>query len=89
MSSTKAVEKSLPDDSFERFLSTSLGEVEPDPEFVGHLRRRLTHKPEVELEKSPLLAAYFVIGAGLFSGALLFWLLSQVYRGARAFLWRK
>ena len=86
MNISQASIKSTPDDSFEQFLSTSLGEVEPDPVFVGHLRRRLTQKPEVEVEKSPVLAAYFVIGAGLFSGAFIFWLLSKAYKGVKAFL---
>lgn len=65
--------------SLEAYLSSSLGMVDPDPDFVGHLRSRLVHKPDVELEKPQYLAAIWLIGAGLFSGACLFWLLGRVY----------
>ncbi len=76
------------DDAFEQLLASSLDSVEPDPAFVGQLKRRLTHKPEVELEKTQWMTAYLMIGVGLFSGALLFWVINQLFRGVRAMIWR-
>ena len=70
--------------SLEDYLSNTLGMVDPDPNFVGHLQWRLTHKPEVEIESSHYLGAILIICAGLFSGACMFWLLSQVFKGMRS-----
>lgn len=79
------VSNQVPFNPFEHFLSDSLGEVKPDPEFVGQLRRRLAKQHEVELEYPRLFTAYAVLGVGLFSGVLLFWILSQLFKGVKTF----
>jgi len=72
----------------EQSLEASLGTVEPDQRFISHLRMQLTKKPEIEIEKKNFLAAYFVVGMGLFFGISAFWLLSQVFKGIRALIFR-
>lgn len=88
VNSMPTAQKTHAEESFERFLAQSLKTVEPDPVFVGHLRQRLIKKPEIQIEKSSWMAAYLVVAAGIFSGALLFWMLARVFRGVRLFLWK-
>jgi hypothetical protein len=72
----------------EQSLEASLGSVEPDQRFINHLRTQLTKKPDIEIEKKNFLAAYFVVGMGLFFGISAFWLLSQIFKGIRALIFR-
>lgn len=52
--------------------------VNPNPEFVSHLRHKLTSRPRIYLERrrSPLIG--LVIGLGLFVGVLSIWLVRQI-----------
>lgn len=67
----------------EQQLQVSLHRVEPDPQFVRVLQRRLTDVPAVTLEKSSHLWAMLIVGLGLFGGALLFWLLRRLWLWVR------
>lgn len=73
-------------DPFEDFLSKTLNQVNPDPAFVGQLQKRLTKKADVELEKPQWMAISLVVGIGLFSGALLFWMILLIFKGIRALI---
>jgi len=63
----------------EQQLQFSLHPVAPDPRFVSVLQHRLTETPAVTLERATQMRAFLVIGLGLFSGALLFWLLRRLW----------
>ena len=88
ISSVNVTGKSHIDDAFEQMLASSLDSVEPNPAFVRQLKLRLTQKPEVEMERTQWMTAYVMVGVGLFSGALLFWVINQLFRGVRAMIWK-
>lgn len=58
----------------EKKLANVLKPIAPRPEFVGRLKNSLGSTPTVVIEKTANTIAYLVIGAGLFSGALIMWL---------------
>lgn len=64
--------------SYENRLQRSLHPVQPDPEFITKLRSRLTTSPSIILDTRSSRKAFIIISAGLFSGALLIWLLRQI-----------
>lgn len=61
----------------EKRLTDVLKPIKPNPEFVGRLKTTLGNKSAVVIERTTHTIAYLVIGAGLFSGALLMWLLRR------------
>lgn len=69
-------------------LQHSLGSIEPDQRFIGRLQKRLTRKPEIELEKRNTMTAYVVAGMGLFFGISAFWMLGQLFKGLRTLIMR-
>ncbi len=64
----------------EQHLSTTLNTVEPRTEFVLGLQSRLTSPVTVVLENPTQSSAFLVVGMGLFSGALLIWMLRRLRR---------
>ncbi len=65
----------------ENSLLARLNPVQPNPEFVTHLRNRLSRGDDVFLERQATgLTLLWVIGAGLFAGALLIWLTRRLGR---------
>lgn len=63
----------------EQQLQISLRRVDPDPRFVSVVQRRLTAIPSVTVERRSYLRAFLVVSLGLFSGALLFWVLRRLW----------
>jgi hypothetical protein len=67
-------------DELEQQLLNNLNPVKPDPEFVSHLRYRLANPDNVTLEKrSQISILLILIAAGLFSGAMVVWLLRRLW----------
>lgn len=65
----------------ENYLQSSLGPVDPNPEFIKKLRLRLMEKPAISLEKRSLQEIFVLLGAGLFLGVILAWLFRLIRRG--------
>jgi hypothetical protein len=63
---------------FEAELESSFNPVQPDPEFVTRLRRRLSGKEQVVLEPRSSATAFVLVALGLFTGALLVWLFRRL-----------
>jgi len=64
-------------EALEHRLNTAMRPVSPDPVFINHLRSRL-HTPEVVYNNHhPARQAFIFIALGLFTGALLAWLLRK------------
>ena len=61
----------------EKKLSESLRPIRPDPTFVHSLKDRLAQGTSVIVEKPASHAGFLIIGIGLFTGALLLWLLHR------------
>lgn len=62
----------------EERLRSQLHPVDPDPEFVLRLQRRLASTPRITLERSVgLMRALLSVGVGVFVGALLLWFLRR------------
>lgn len=66
----------LPDsyETLEDQLLSSFLPVEPDPQFVVQLRKRLLTPAEVTLEKRRGILAFIIISFGLAGGIFLYWL---------------
>lgn len=64
-------------DFFEKKLATTLHPVNPNPEFIERLKNSLGKTPAVIVEKNTNHLIYLIVGAGLFSGALLMWFLNR------------
>jgi hypothetical protein len=62
----------------EEQLRMSLNPINPDPEFVHRLRTRLVSRPNITVEQRPGVPVFIIIACGLFSGALLVWLLRRL-----------
>jgi hypothetical protein len=62
-------------EELERSLQISLNPVNPDPEFITDLHRKLYADPIIVMEAQRAEKAYLVIALGLFLGALLIWLI--------------
>ncbi len=71
------MELSTLDSLFEAELESSFNPVQPDPEFVTRLRRRLSGKQQVVLEPRSSATAFVLVALGLFTGALLVWILRR------------
>jgi hypothetical protein len=66
-------------DDLEQQLQQRLNPVRPDPEFVSHLHYRLVNPEDITLEKRTQFSMLLVvIAGGLFTGALLLWLLRHL-----------
>jgi hypothetical protein len=65
------------DKIFEAHLDSSLNPVQPDPEFILRLRRRLSNNPSVILEPRSSATIFVLVALGLFVGVLLTWLLRR------------
>ena len=63
---------------FEAELESSFDPVQPDPEFVTRLRRRLSGKQQIVLEPRSSATAFVLVALGLFTGALLVWILRRL-----------
>ena len=72
------MELSTLDSLFEAELESSFDPVQPDPEFVTRLRRRLSGKEQIVLEPRSPATAFVLVALGLFTGALLVWLLRRL-----------
>lgn len=62
-------------EELERSLQISLNPVNPDPEFITDLHRKLYADPIIVMEARRAEKAYLIIALGLFLGALLIWLI--------------
>ena len=65
---------------FEAELESSFDPVQPDPEFVTRLRRRLSGKEQTVLEPRSSATAFVLVALGLFTGALLVWIFRRIQR---------
>jgi hypothetical protein len=72
------MEISTLDSLFEAELESSFDPVQPDPEFVTRLRRRLSGKEQIVLEPRSSATAFVLVALGLFTGALLVWIYRQL-----------
>ena len=72
------MEISTLDSLFEAELESSFDPVQPDPEFVTRLRRRLSGKQQIVLEPRSSATAFVLVALGLFTGALLVWILRRL-----------
>jgi hypothetical protein len=63
--------------SLEKRLSESLQPIRPDPGFIHSLKEKLANTSSVIVERRSSHAGLLVIGLGLFTGALLVWLLRR------------
>ena len=68
------------DSLFEAELESSFDPVQPDPEFVTRLRRRLSGKEQIILEPRSSATAFVLVALGLFTGALLVWIFRRVQK---------
>lgn len=55
-----------------------LGPIEARPEFVEGLKTRLVNKPAIAVEYRGRATAIVIVGAGLFLGALVVWLVFRL-----------
>jgi hypothetical protein len=62
-------------EQLEKSLQVSLNPVNPNPEFVTDLHRRLYAAPIIVMEARRAEKAYLVVAMGLFLGVLLVWLI--------------
>jgi hypothetical protein len=74
------MEISTLDSLFEAELESSFDPVQPDPEFVTRLRRRLSGKELIVLEPRSSATAFVLVALGLFTGALLVWIFRRIQR---------
>ena len=74
----QSMDLSTLDSLFEAELESSFGTVQPDPEFITRLRRRLSGKEQVVLEPRSYATAFVLVALGLFTGALLVWILRKI-----------
>jgi hypothetical protein len=74
----QSMELSTPDKLFEAELESSFDTVQPDREFVTRLRRRLSDIEQVVLEPRSPATAFVLVALGLFTGALLVWILRRL-----------
>ncbi|HEY9077370.1 MAG TPA: hypothetical protein VIO61_12630 [Anaerolineaceae bacterium] len=58
----------------ERRLGKSLHPVNPSPDFVGNLQRRLSSPPPVFVEKRTRALWILVVLAGMITGLLILWI---------------
>jgi hypothetical protein len=72
------MEISTLDSLFEAELESSFDPVQPDPEFVTRLRRRLSGKELIVLEPRSSATAFVLVALGLFTGALLVWIFRRI-----------
>ncbi len=63
---------------FEAQFESSFNTVQPDPEFVSRLRRKLAQNEQIVLEPRSSATAFVLVALALFSGALMVWLLRRV-----------
>jgi hypothetical protein len=61
--------------ALEQSLKYTLNPVQPNPDFVQHLEHRLVTKPTIVLEPRSGELAFVAIALGLFSGALIIWII--------------
>jgi hypothetical protein len=67
-------------EALEQSLQYTLNPVQPNPDFVQHLERRLVTKPTIVLERRSGELAFITIALGLFSGVLIIWLVHLLTR---------
>lgn len=65
---------------FEQKLQRSLSPVQPNREFVTHVKTRLVSTPDVILENRQTLRSIQVLAFGLFAGILFIWMIRFLYR---------
>ncbi len=71
-------------EALEQSLKYSLNPVQPNPDFVQHLEHRLVTKPTIVLERRSSELAIIAIALGLFSGALIIWIIHLFTGRSRA-----
>jgi hypothetical protein len=67
--------------NLEQKLANMLKPVRPDPVFLNTLKTRLSQSPTILLETSKKQIGLMVFGAGLFVGALVFWIIGKGKKG--------
>ena len=66
-------------DFFEIELYQKLKPINPNQDFISNLEGRLMRKKTIFVEKRNRGMAFVVIGAGLFFGVLIFWLIKRIF----------
>lgn len=61
--------------NLEEKLSRMLKPVKPDPVFLDSLKSKLSRTPSIILESSKKQIGLLLFGAGLFTGALVLWII--------------
>lgn len=61
-------------------ISGGFDPVQPDPEFVRHLRYRLANPPEVYLENRPKFVRIYLILGGISVAMIILWLINRMRR---------
>jgi hypothetical protein len=64
-------------DQFEYKLERLLSPRQANPEFVQSLKHKLLAQPNITVEARKQYMAFWVLAAGLFAGAMAFFLLSK------------
>ncbi len=66
-------------DFFEIELYQKLKPINPNQDFISDLEKRLLRKKTIFIEKRNRGLAFVVIGAGLFFGALIIWVIKRIF----------
>ena len=61
-------------------LQILLKPVTPDPDFIGQLESRLSHEPEVILEKRFRQEIFLFMAIGLFCSVWMIWFIRRLWR---------
>jgi len=67
-------------ESMEQALERMLRPVQPSPQFVDQLHRRLVTPPSFIVERNSKAVGLLILAAGLFSGLVVLVIARQVYR---------
>lgn len=65
-------------DALAERLQSALNPVKARPEFVQRLKTNLVNEPAISVEYRSRAAAFIIIAAGLFTGALLTWIMFRL-----------
>ncbi|MHC1740897.1 MAG: hypothetical protein AB9897_07280 [Anaerolineaceae bacterium] len=63
--------------SLEKQLTESLKPVRPNPMFIHSLKEKLSQGSNINIEKPVSHMGLIILGAGLFAGALLVWIINR------------
>jgi hypothetical protein len=64
--------------NLESRLANAIRPVRPDPAFIEGLKQKLAKAPSIVLEKSRKNFGLLALGIGLFTGALMLWIIKKL-----------